>query len=83
MVRRMCFIDQPRSTISTASQSSNSGCVGRSPIAPKSPIVRTSPTPKTSAHQRLTVTREVNGFAGSTIHRASPSRLAGESSVGT
>ena len=37
---------QPLSRKSTASQSSNSGCVGNSPCMPKSSLVRTMPVPK-------------------------------------
>ena len=37
------FMSQPDSRNSTASQSSNSGCDGSSPVTPKSPVVRTRP----------------------------------------
>src|SRR5712675_2430131 len=47
---------------SRASQSSNSGWLGRPPMTPKSSVVSTSPAPKSSAHMRLTVTRAVRGF---------------------
>jgi hypothetical protein len=59
---------QPDSRNSTASQSSNSGCDGNSPVMPKSPAVRTSPTPKSSCQNRLTVTRAMSGCSGRKSH---------------
>jgi len=48
LLRQMnsCLIDQPLVMNSAASQSSNSGCVGRSPVKPKSLGVATIPRPK-------------------------------------
>ena len=54
-----------RATNSVANQSSNSGCVGRPPAAPKSLGVSTSPTPKWCCQTRLTITRATKGFSGS------------------
>src|SRR5262245_60597281 len=59
---------------SQASQSSNSGCEGASPWRPKSSLVLTSPVPKQRSQSRLTVTRAVRGFCGSTSQRARASR---------
>ena len=72
-------MDQPFSMNSTASQSSSSGWLGGSPWMPKSSGVRTMLRPKSSAHQRLTVTRAVSGFSRATSQRASVSRLGGPS----
>src|SRR5262245_14874078 len=54
---------------STASQSSNSGCEGRSPRKPKSSVVLTNPTPNNICQKRLTVTRLVSGFDECTSQR--------------
>src|SRR5437762_3502360 len=59
---------------SAASQSSSSGWLGSSPCEPKSSTVLTSPEPKYICQKRLTDTRAVKGFEGSTSHRAKPSR---------
>ena len=59
----------------SASQSSSSGCVGGVPWVPKSFSVSTSPRPKYACQSRLTVTRAVSGFAGSTSQRARSSRF--------
>ena len=58
----------------TASQSSNSGCVGRDPILPKLFGVATSPRPKCCCQMRLTITRAVSGLLADAIHCASASR---------
>ena len=52
---------QPPRMNSSASQSSSSGCVGRSPSTPKSPGVSTSPRPKWCIQTRLTSTRATSG----------------------
>ncbi len=70
----MCFMLQPRSTNSVASQSSSSGCDGLSPCVPKSSDVRTMPRPKNSCQMRFTATRAVSGFSRETSQRASASR---------
>src|SRR6202030_2071136 len=57
-----------------ASQSSNSGCDGASPILPKLLGVRTIPSPKWCCQMRFTITRAVNGFSGSATHSANPRR---------
>ena len=64
---------------STASQSSNSGWLGRSPCTPKSSVVFTSPMPKNICQERFTVTRAVSGCPGADNQRASPRRLVGAS----
>ncbi len=64
---------------STASQSSNSGWLGGSPWVPKSSLVFTSPVPNIACQTRLIATRLVSGCAGSTSHRARPSRFDGAS----
>ena len=46
---------------SVASQSSNCGCVGGSPMYPKSLGDRLKPCPKCCCHVRLAMTREVKG----------------------
>ena len=51
------FSFHPPAISSPANQSSSSGCVGRSPWAPKSFGVRTNPSPKWCCHSRLTITR--------------------------
>ena len=66
----ICFMSQPLSRNSTASQSSSWGCEGRWPMMPKSSVVSTRPAPKSSFHMRLTVTRAVKGFSGLTVHSA-------------
>ena len=66
----------PRATNSLASQSSSSGCDGGVPWVPKSFSVSTRPRPKNCLPERLTVTRAVSGFAGSTSHCARSSRVA-------
>ena len=48
---------QPPRISSPASQSSSSGCVGRSPCVPKSLGVATIPRPKWCCQSRLTITR--------------------------
>ena len=62
------------STNSIASQSSNSGCVGRSPRKPKSLAVATMPLPKWCCQSRLTITRAVSGLSFDAIQFASASR---------
>ena len=57
-----------------ASQSSNSGCVGRSPRRPKSLGVATMPWPKWCCQSRFTITRAVSGLSGCATHFASASR---------
>src|SRR5437764_11644204 len=64
---------------SVESQSSNSGLLGGSPCDPKSSDVFTSPMPKYPSQNRLTATRKVKGFLGSTIHLAKVRRLRGAS----
>ena len=59
---------------SRASQSSSSGCVGRSPTMPKLFGVRTIPSPKCPCQMRFTITRAGSGFAGSASHSASSRR---------
>ena len=76
------FISQPRWTNSVASQSSSSGCDGRSPFVPKSSTVATRPTPKCCAQKRLTATRAVSGLSGATSHLASARRLSGWPAAG-
>ena len=65
---------QPRFMNSTESQSSNSGCVGGSPILPKLSSVATMPRPKWWNQIRLTITRAVSGLSGDAIHSASANR---------
>src|SRR5437868_4327116 len=74
IVRCNFFNDHPFRTNSDASQSSNSGCVGRAPARPKSFGVATNPLPKHSCHTRFTITRAVKGLSGDAIHSASASR---------
>ncbi len=64
---------------STASQSSNWGCVGASPWVPKSSAVATMPRPKYSCQMRLTMTRATVGLFRSTSHWARVRRLSGAS----
>ncbi len=81
----MCFTSQPLSRNSTASQSSNSGCVGHSPCAPRSSTVALSPVPKHCFHRRFMKTRAVSGLSGETIQRARSSRVSrwpGSTAVG-
>ena len=59
----IAFMLQPRSMNSSASQSSSSGCDGRSPILPKLLGVRTMPSPKWCCQRRLTITRAVSGLS--------------------
>src|SRR5437867_2391772 len=66
----MCFTLQSFAMNSLASQSSNSGCDGLAPFAPKSLGVPTNPSPKWYCQRRLTMTLAVRGLAGSTIHLA-------------
>ena len=61
MSRCSRFTDQPQRTNSTASQSSNSGWLGRSPRRPKLSGDRTRPSPNQACQMRFTVTRAVNG----------------------
>ena len=49
--RWTCFMLQPWSMSSTASQSSSSGCVGGVPLRPKSNTVGTIPLPKCRFHK--------------------------------
>src|SRR5262249_46961936 len=72
--RCRAFRLQPCSTNQPASQSSNSGWVGGSPIVPKSLDVRTQPVPKWDCQRRLTLTRAVSGLSGRVNHRARVSR---------
>ncbi len=77
MTMSLCiaFMLHPRATNSDASQSSSSGWLGGDPCVPKSLSVSTRPRPKYSCHMRLTATRAVSGFFGSTIHFARSSRV--------
>ena len=68
------LVDHPCSIKSTASQSSNSGCVGRTPLAPKLSGVGTIGFPKTWCHTRLTHTRAVSGLRALPIDCANTSR---------
>ena len=61
--------DHPESTRRPASQSSNSGWVGRSPRTPKSSGVGTSPSPKSCIQMSLAMTRGGRGFSPSTSQR--------------
>ena len=72
----MCFTFQPLSTNSVASQSSNSGCVGKVAWVPQSSSVRTIPWPKNIRQRRLTNTRATSGLFGAAIQRARSSRVA-------
>jgi len=74
--RIIALTSQPVRTNSVASQSSSSGCEGRSPCVPKSSAVFTSPTPKTVCQYRLTATRAVSGWSGRTSHFARSSRVS-------
>ena len=56
-MRWIAFGCQPSAMNWLASQSSNSGCVGRSPRAPKSLGVATIPRPRWNCHRRFTSTR--------------------------
>ncbi len=67
----------PPDTNSVASQSSSSGCIGRSPCDPKSSLVSTMPWPKICSQYRFTVTRAVSGFSSLTSQRARPRRFVG------
>ena len=66
--------DQPPRTNSSASQSSNSGWVGRAPFRPKSLGVSTIPLPKVYCQIRFTITRAVNGLSGLATHSANFTR---------
>src|SRR5262245_29953789 len=71
------FTSQPDSRNSVANQSSSSGWVGGCPCEPKSSLVLTMPVPNISCQYRLTVTRAIKGFDGSTSQRANPNRFLG------
>src|SRR5262249_5516998 len=74
-----CFMLQPRSMNSTASQSSSSGCEGGSLCVPRSSLVTTSPVPKYACQARLTSARAVVGDFSSTSHFANVNRVGGAS----
>src|ERR1700722_13925917 len=61
-------------TSSDAIQSSNSGCVGGVPLAPKSLGVLTKPSPKWYSQRRFTIPRAVSGLAGAVIQFAKATR---------
>jgi len=66
----MCFMSQPLSMNSIASQSSNAGCVGGVPCEPKSSSGIASPRPWNIAHKRFTITRAVSGLLRAVIQFA-------------
>ena len=68
------LIDQPSCTNWLARWSSNSGCDGVSPVVPKLSTDRTSPSSKRCCQTRLTITRDVSGFAGLVSQVASSNR---------
>ena len=76
MSRTMCLTSQPLSTNSTASQSSNPGCVGHSPCEPVSSSVLERPEPKRRYQRRFTNTRAVSGLSADVSHSAKWSRFA-------
>ena len=72
---------QPCWTKSAANQSSNSGCVGLPPLAPRLFGLAASGWPKCCCQTRLTMERAVNGFPGSAIQRANARRRPSSGSL--
>ena len=68
MARTMCFMSQPLSMNSQASQSSSAGFTGGSPWAPRSSSTLLKPVPKNCFHSRFITVRAVSGFSLDTNH---------------
>ena len=64
MIFTMCFMSQPDSMNSAASQSISSGWEGHSLWLPRSSRMLEMPFPKNCFQRRFTKWREVSGFSG-------------------